>query len=507
VTTTTRAVGADAPPRLDYRARIQSPAGGRPGSAPPGRRGWLARRPAWPVYALLVGFPVWWALGIADFMWIFLAFPMATRMIAWAAHGSRRIRVPPGFGIWLLFLLVAASGFIVLTLTAPGTVHSPVSHRVLSYANRTLCYVGVTVLLLYVGNLTERELPKRRLAWLLGLLAVYTTAGGLAGMLAPHLEISSPFLYVLPKSAQTNLFLQASMHPALSQIQSVIGAANGRPKAPYDYTNTWGDCLTILVPWLLVGWWTARASWRRSFAVATAAISVVPLLYTLDRTAWLGVGVAVAYLALRLAGQGKVGMLAGVGAGLAVVTILVLASPVQGLISGRFANGRSDNLRGGLASLTIRDGLASPIIGYGDTRQSQGSASSIAVGPSPQCPSCGQQAVGSTGQIWLNTICSGFTGAALYAAFFGFGLWRYRRDRTPYAVAGSVVLLLGFVYMFAYDAVPAPFGFTMLAYALMWRNGEDQRRSLASGTTASDSGNAGPDPAPASGRRVAGRLA
>jgi hypothetical protein len=31
-------------------------------------------------------------------------------------------------------------------------------------------------------------------------------------------------------------------------------------------------------------------------------------------------------------------------------------------------------------------------------------------------------------------------------------------------------LLLGFVYMLSYDAVGAPLGFTMLAYAMLWRN-------------------------------------
>ena len=69
-------------------------------------------------------------------MWIILAIPMAFRMAAWAAHGTRRIRTPPGFGIWLLFLVAAGAGIMVLSLTAPGTVVSPVSHRILSYADR-----------------------------------------------------------------------------------------------------------------------------------------------------------------------------------------------------------------------------------------------------------------------------------------------------------------------------------------------------------------------------------
>ncbi len=75
--------------------------------------------------ALLAGYPLWWLLGLADFMWILLAIPMAFRMVAWAAHGTRRIRCPAG-----LRHLAAVPGrrrgrVMVLSLTAPGTVVQP----------------------------------------------------------------------------------------------------------------------------------------------------------------------------------------------------------------------------------------------------------------------------------------------------------------------------------------------------------------------------------------------
>jgi hypothetical protein len=435
-----------------------------------GLGGWLADHPAWPVAALLIGYPLWWALGIADFMWIILAIPMIARMLAWRAHGTRRLRVPPGFGIWLLFLICAAAGVAVLTLTAPGTVPSAVSHRVISYADRNLTYLGVTVLLLYAGNLTERELPRRRLAWMLGLVAIYTTVGGVAGMVMPHLQFSSPFLFLLPKSVQANTFIQASMRPGLAQIQNVLGTPGGRPKAPFDYTNFWGDCLSILLPWLLVGWWSGGSRRRRWIAGATIAISMAPLLYSLNRGVWIGVGISIGYLAVRLAARGRMAMIGGILVLIALTGSLVLATPLQSIISGRLANGGSVNLRSNLSGLSVKDAVASPVIGYGDTRQEQGSPTSISVGPSPKCRSCGQLAVGSTGQLWLLLICSGFVGAAFYLGFFAYGIWRFRHDCTPYGLAGVLVLLLSFVYMFAYDAVGAPLGFTMLAYALVWKN-------------------------------------
>jgi hypothetical protein len=422
------------------------------------------------VSALLVGYPVWWALGLADFTWIFLAIPMATQLVAWQLRGNRRIKAPPGFGLWLLFLLIAVLGIATITLTAPGTVASPVSHRVVSYADRIAGYGGATVLLLYVGNLTERELNRRKLAWMLGLVGIVTVAGGLAGMVLPHLQFDSPLLHLLPSGLRSNSYIQASMQPGLSQVQNVLGAAAGRPKAPFDYTNIWGDCLTILLPFLFIGWWSTDSKRQRLLVVGIVTVAIAPLLYSLNRGAWIGVALSVGYLAVRFALRGRAALLAGLAAIIAISALLIVATPLRTVITGRLHNGKSNGLRANLSARSITDGLASPVIGYGDTRQAEGATGSIAVGPSPKCPTCGQYEVGSTGQLWLLLICNGILGAICYLAFFCYGIWYYRRDPSPQALVGVLVLMLSFVYMFTYDATGAPLGFTMLAYGLMWKN-------------------------------------
>jgi hypothetical protein len=116
------------------------------------------------------------------------------------------------------------------------------------------------------------------------------------------------------------------------------------------------------------------------------------------------------------------------------------------------------------------------VIGYGDTRKQLGSLQSVARGPTSKCPLCGQQSVGSTGQLWLLLICNGLVGAVVYVGFFALGTWRFRRDRTPYGQAGVLILVLSLLYIFTYSALPAPLGFTMLAYALLWRNELERRR-------------------------------
>ncbi len=436
--------------------------------------GFTARHPAWPITALLVGYPIWWGLGLADFVWILLIPPMVLQMISWHLSG-RRLRVPPGFGFWLLFLIIVVAGIATIGLSAPGTIASPVSHRVLAFANRTADYGGITVLLLYAGNLTEAELSRRRLAWMLGLVGVYTVAGGLAGMVLPHLTFNSPLLHLLPKSVRGNPFIQASMQPGLSQVQNVLGSPGGRPKAPFDYTNIWGDCLTILLPYLFIGWWDNRDRRKQLIVLAIILAAIAPLLYSLNRGAWIGVAFSVGYLAIRFALRGRRALLGGLCAAMAIAALLVVATPLKGVITGRLHNGKSNNLRANLNSLSIKDGLASPLIGYGDTRQEQGSPRSIAIGPSPKCPVCGQLEVGSTGQLWLLLICDGVLGTVLFLAFFCYGIWYYRRDKSPEALLGVLVILLSFIYMFTYDAVAAPLGFTMLAYALMWKGSIHQR--------------------------------
>jgi hypothetical protein len=435
------------------------------------RPGWPA---AWPVTAFLLLYPIWWALGLADYLPIILMVPMALRMYAWRSAG-RRVMLPSGFILWLLFLLCTLASVATISLTAPDTVVSSVSNRALSYGDRTLVYVGLTVLLIYAGNLTEQELPRRRLAWLLGLVAVYAIIGGTAGLAFPHLRFSSPLLYALPHSFRSNLVISSAMHPGLTQTQSIVAAGGGRPKAPFDFTNTWGNSLTLLIPFLIAGWWPGRSRRQRIITAVVLAVAIAPIIYSLNRGMWLGLGASGAYISLRMAARGKLAPLGGMIAAVGLIGVLLAASPLSTVVSQRLANGQSDTIRTGLTSMAIKDAKSSPILGYGDTRREVGSPTSIAVGPTPNCPACGQAPVGSNGQLWLLLICVSYPGTAFYLGFFAYSIWRYRRDRTPIGLAGVLVLLLTFLFMNTYVAVGPPLTFTMLTVALLWRNDQERQ--------------------------------
>ncbi len=451
-----------------------------PGRTRPARRlSWFARDPAWPIVVFLVGWPVWWGLGIGDYFPILLAVPMVRQMYHWRVSKERTIRVPPGFPLFAMFLVVVIVAVAAITLTPPQTVVTPSGSRYISWAMRTGLYVAAAIMLVYAGNLTEEELPRRRLAWLLGLVGIYTAAGGMAGVLDPHFQFTSPLSYLLPKSLNNNGLLQMMLHPGFSQVQNFLGYAVGRPRAPFDYTNMWGNCLAILLPWLMVAWWSYGNRRERRWLLIVCAVALVPVVYSLDRGLWVGIGISILYVALRFAARGKLALLAGLFGVIALVAIVVVASPLQSLIQQRLSHGKSNAVRSSLSGLAITDALSSPIIGYGDTRHEQGSTNSIAVGKTAKCHSCGSRDIGGNGQLWMLLITAGFLGAALYCAFFAYGIWRYWRDPTPYGLVGVLVLILSFPFMIVYIAVGPPLIFTMLALALLWKNDRERQKEAA----------------------------
>jgi hypothetical protein len=434
----------------------------------------MARDPAWPIAALLAGWPLWWALGIGEYTPVVIAIPIVRRMYQWRATRSRQIRVPPGFGLWALFLLVMLAGVTMVSQEAAQTIPTPVSHRVASWALKALLYLSCTVILLYAGNLTEQELPRKRLAWLLGLLAVYTIGGGMAGLIAPSFTFTSPLAHVVPQSIQNaDTVLGNALHPALVQKQSFQG--HGRPSAPFNYSNGWGNNLAILLPWLLVGWRVYGTPRQRRIATAVLVIAVVPIILSYNRGLWIGLVLGAFYLAVRLAAQGRGATLRVLIGVVLVVAVVIVASPLKDLIAQRISNGSSNTGRLNLASLATHDSLDSPMLGYGDSRHERGSAASIAVGRSSSCRSCGNADIGAHGQLWLLLFSTGWPGTFFYLSFFGYGIWRYRRDTTAYGMAGVLVLLLGFVFMFVYQQVGANLSFTVLAYALLWKNDRELR--------------------------------
>jgi hypothetical protein len=417
--------------------------------------------PAWPIAALLLGYPVWWALGFGGLSVVVLAVPMG--IILWR---RRPIRVPRGFGLWLLLLAGYLVSGLMLAEMPPGTYGELGLGRFLGYAVRLTLYLSLMIMVLYLGNLTERELPQLRLLRMLGVLFITTVAGGLLGVLAPGFSFTSPVELVLPGWLADNSFVQNLIHPTAAQTQKVLGYASPRPEAPFEWANAWGSNVSVLLVWFVVGWWVYGTRRRKALAVVLIALAAVPIAYSLNRGLWIGLGLAVCYLIVRVGGRTRVTLCAAAAAGALVFAL----SPLAALVVQRLDSPHSNDIRAFTVSATIEAATHSPVIGFGNTRNATGNHRTITTGKTDWCPGCGHPPLGGDGQLWLMLITQGFAGAALYVAFFAGAIRRHWTDRTPIGLAGVLVMSLVLLYMFIYDGLVTPLSLYFISFALLWRN-------------------------------------
>lgn len=421
----------------------------------------------WPLTTLLVLYPVLWALGLGTLGIFLLAVPMAVGLFK-----RRPVRVPPGFGLWLLFLLWLLVSTSMLGLNPPGTLPETISHRILPVAFNVAGYLAATVALLYAGNLTEEEFPRKRLVRQLGWLFVVVVGGGLLGTFVPTFQFTSPVEHLLPASVATNGFVQSLVHPSAAQLQEVLGYTAPRPSAPFGYTNTWGNCLALLIGWFVLSWLHKQRPGRRLLGLVILALSLIPIVYSINRGLWVGLGLAVLFMGVRLAARGRWGVLTAIVATLVVAGVVLMVSPLATIITERLDHPKSNDIRSFTIEQTLEVLPYSPVLGLGSTRAALGSSNSIAVGQNANCGKCGNPTIGSNGQVWLLLIAQGLGGVALYVGFFIRSLWAYRRDRTPIGDAGLLALLLPMWFMLVYNSLTMPLMISMLSIALLWRNQE-----------------------------------
>ena len=441
-------------------------------AAPPiaARRSLL--RPGWPLTALLVLYPLWWALGLGTLILFALCIPMTLYLVR-----NRPIRVPHGFGLWLLFLLWVLISVTMIGQDPPQALPGAASDRLISVAYNVAGYAVLTIFLLYAGNLTERDYPRERMVRQLAFLFVVTVVGGLVGTFIGQFEFTSPVELLLPAEVRADGFVRSIVHPSTAQVQDVLGYEAPRPAAPFGYTNSWGFCLSVLLGFFVVGWFGKTGRARKIAGVAILLITIIPVVYSLNRGLWIGLGLAAGYVAFRLAAQGRFFAVIA----LAVVGVLgavaFVASPLNDVVTARLESPHSNLTRSYTAQYTLEAALTSPIIGYGDTRPAQGGTQSIAIGQTPECQLCGNPTLGGNGQFWQVLLSQGLVGAALHVGFFLRTAWCYRRDRTSIGLAGMLGCLLPLLYMLLYNGLVVPLLLSFLSIALLWRN--DTARQLA----------------------------
>ena len=421
-------------------------------------------RPGWPLSVLYLGFPLWWALGLAQVIFFAMALAM---VVILRRQGS--LRVPHGFAPWLLFLVWMLAGGFLLRATAPGTVPGGGIGRLANFAVWAGWYFAITIAMLYVAN-TARQVSTQRIVRLLAWMFVVTTSFGVLAVLAPTLEFKSPMELVLPHSVVSTNFVRTLIHPSLSSTSDFLGYVQPRPTAPFPYSNAWGNNLALYLPFFILAWFGRDAGWRRKAAPFVLLAAVFPVIFSLNRGLWISLALAAVYAAVRLAVNGRARALQALVAALVVGGIVFTASPLYDTLVLRIETPHSNDRRAGTAETVVSTAAhGSPFVGYGTTRTMQGSFSSLAGGETESCHQCAAPPLGTQGFMWRLVLTTGFGGTLLCLTFFAVQFLRRARGPDPLDVTTCTVLLVTVLCFFVYDSLGSAMFTSLVAVGLMAR--------------------------------------
>lgn len=387
--------------------------------------------PTWPLTAMFAPFPLWWVSGLAELVWIPLAGIMA---ILLARRGD--VRIPRGFGVWLLFLVMVAIS--VIGIDTAG--------RLIGFVLRAAQYLAVTVAFVYVFNARRMITPQ----WILGLLTIfwlYVVAGGMLGIVAPEFSFRTPLAIIVPDGLQSNEMINEMIVRRTTQWNpDAWTALDPRPSAPFLYTNGWGLAYSMLLPLVIEYAYRMRRDLRFVGLLLVLPISIVPAVLTLNRGMFLGLSIAAIYAVLRAvaAGRGRafLGLVAVSGAGLISAVALGAADRVL----GRVETSSSTEDRANLYEETLVRALSSPLFGFGAPRPSW----------TEGAPSAGTQ-----GHVWMVVFSHGFPALAFFLAALAWFAWRTARAQRGRISAIHIVQVVLLVEVFYYGALPNGF---MLAF-------------------------------------------
>lgn len=369
--------------------------------------------PAWPLLAMVWGFPVFWALG----MTVIAAGGLAMVMLCLLIHG-RQVLVVPG--------VLAVVGF--LAWVVPTVVMIDSTERLLGFAYRFVILAVVVTAFVYAIS-ARSSISRMSVIRALTFLWFVTIIGGTLGMLFPEVRLSTPVGVLLPESLTSNPYVHDLFFPPLAEVQNPPGspAPFVRPSAPFPYANSWGVAIVLLTPVAAARFVATGSWWLRVTIIGGAAVMVVPAMASSNRGMFAGLVVAAVYVVARLAARDRAAPVLTISVLGLVGAVALIGNGLLGQIATRQKFGGSNDVRLDLYGETITRTMQSPLLGYGAPRPSL----------------VHDYSVGTQGYIWMLMFSFGFVGLGLFLWF----LWgtTLRTWRAP----GDVNLLLHSVLVVA----------------------------------------------------------
>ena len=398
----------------------------------------------WPLLVLFPMLPLWWVLGISGLVLSLCTLPLLAALIL-----RRRILVPRGFGLYLLFLL-----WCVFSVTEVQS-----ARQTFSATYRGTMYLAAGLLFLYILNTPRDRLSPDRAIRIMASFFVIAVIGGVVGMVIPNISFTTLAKGFVPPSLLSDQFVADLVSASTSSGRAFSAYPIYRPKAPFIYTNEWGAAYAMSLPFALCAIVKARTKVARDALVITALVSVFPLVFSLNRGAWLSATAGVLYATVRLA-RGRNSQLLRVAAAVALlVGAILFVTPLGEIVVTRLQNGYGDAHRAELYAESIDLVRASPLLGYGAPVLIQGNLSA-----------------GTHGQLWTIVVSQGVPGLLFFTAWLVWALYRAAK-RLPRGHPGDTVvrfwcevaIFVALVQMPYYDLLPWGLSIAMIAAALAWR--------------------------------------
>jgi len=389
-----------------------------------------------PIMWVLVAAPVWWLMGLSAFVWIGVGLVLLLGQLV-----NRDVRFPQRFGFWALFLAWTM-------LSAVGIDFG--GGEAITFILRELTYLGATGFFLYIYNARRDGLPDYAVVNMLALYWAAIALGGLIGIAFPNLGYTSPVAQILPSNPYINDVVQVQF----AQVHEFLGFPVGRPSTLFRYTNQWGSAFALLVPFAFAAAGQVNSVMARRALQALIALSIIPVVVSLNRGLWLALGVATAYIGLRAALALRFRLLGGVVAVAALAAIVVGFTSLGELASDRVETPHSDTTRMAIYDETFTRVERSPLVGYGSTEPSE---------IDPSLPP-----LGTHSQILHVAFVHGIPAALLFFGWIAATLLRSKSARSGPLFWAHVAILI-FLVESVYYLMTHQILVMMIVAALIWR--------------------------------------
>jgi O-antigen ligase len=302
-------------------------------------------------------------------------------------------------------------------------------------------------------------------------------------MALPNHTFHSLVEVLLPSKILSNSFIKALVIPSTTGGKTFPGLGFYRVKAPFIYTNQWGSAFALTLPFAFAVITQTRRTAVRAAFVGLLIVSVIPLVFSLDRGSWLSAALGSAYGIVRLSRMsgGRTRRMAKAArnllfAGLAVIA-LVLVSPLGGYVLTRLNAGYGDEHRQILYNSSLSLITQQPILGFGAPVSLNVIFPNAPPGPS----------VGTHGTFWTILVSNGIPALVFFVGWLLFAFFKTFRPVDPNSGRDTeasfwfhVVIFTALVQLAYYELLPWGLPIVMVSIAAAFREARGVPRRVHS---------------------------